>query len=160
MPNPPLPQSLKPSVLDRLIDACYEGSRAPTWYDAQGVIASVRRDLEDLLNTRQTHQGLCDGFPELENSLITFGLPDAASLLAVTPQQRLALGRRIEQIITRFEPRLKQVRVIVSDAIDPRRRVLEFAIHGRLQIEPAVDLELNAALELTTGQLSVSAGPR
>jgi type VI secretion system protein ImpF len=157
MPSPPLPQTLKPSVLDRLIDASLEGSRAPAWYDLDGVIASLRRDLEDLLNTRQTCQGLCDALPELENSLLTFGLPDAASLLAVTPQQRLQLGRRIEQIVSRFEPRLKQVRVVVLDPVDQRRRVLEFQIRGRLEVDPAIDLELDAALELTTGQLSVTA---
>jgi type VI secretion system protein ImpF len=157
MPSPPLPQTLKPSVLDRLIDASLEGSRAPAWYDLDGVIASLRRDLEDLLNTRQTCQGLCDALPELENSLLTFGLPDAASLLAVTPQQRLQLGRRIEQIVSRFEPRLKQVRVVVLDPVDQRRRVLEFQIRGRLEVDPAIDLELDAAIELTTGQLSVTA---
>lgn len=160
MAGPSLPRTLKPSVLDRLIDASREGSRAPTWYDLDGVIAAVERDLTDLLGTRQTHQGSCDGFPEVEQSLITYGFPDAASLLAVTPPQRAQLGRRLEQIVRRFEPRLKDIRVNVLDPPDHVERVLRFQITGRLQVEPVVDLELDGSVELTTGRINVTTAER
>jgi type VI secretion system protein ImpF len=156
MSNTPLPGSLKPSVLDRLVDASTQGSGAPAWYDLDQMTAAVERDLEDLLNTRQTHQGACDDYPEVQQSLLTYGLPDAASMIADTPQQRLQLARRIEQIVSRFEPRLKQTRVRVLDPIDHVKRVLRFQIVGRLQVEPAVDLELDASMKLTTGQLTIT----
>ncbi|MEQ8791070.1 MAG: type VI secretion system baseplate subunit TssE [Pirellulaceae bacterium] len=156
MASPSLPRSLKPSFLDRLIDVSTDDSRSAAWYDLDGIVAAVKRDLDNLLNTRQSHQGACDGFEEVQRSLITYGLPDAASMAVDTPQQRLQLARRIEAIIAQFEPRLRQVHVRIVDAPDNLRRVLQFQILGRLQIEPAVDLQLDASMELTTGQLTLT----
>ena len=40
------------------------------------MIEVVQRDLEHLLNTRQTHVGLPEAFKEVHNSIVTYGLPD------------------------------------------------------------------------------------
>ena len=82
MSNPSAKSSLLPSILDRLIEP-KEGESADLGSRGQSVREleeAVRRDLQDLLNTRRT---AIDGFPEdveLSRSLLTFGLPELIGL--------------------------------------------------------------------------------
>lgn len=148
--------NLKPSILDRLVDVSVLGPASPPWYAPNEVIEAVRRDLEALLNTRQTSQGLCDGLPEVTNSLITYGIPDASALKVFTAQERDAVARKIEESVRRFEPRLSNVKVTVLGPATRKDRVLRLHIAGRLTIEPASDIEFDAAMELTTGRISMA----
>ena len=150
-----VPANLKSSILDRLVDVSVVGPASAPWYAPAEVIDAVRRDLETLLNTRQTSQGLCEGYPEVTDSLITFGIPDASALKTFTAADREAIARRIEQSIRRFEPRLSHVKVTVLAPTTRKDRVLRLHIAGRLAIEPASDIEFDAAMELTTGRVSM-----
>ena len=73
------------------------------------MIDVVRRDLEDLLNTRLTNNDVPASFVEVSSSVVTYGLPDLSSLSADTAERRAEIGRIIERVIMRFEPRLRQV---------------------------------------------------
>ncbi len=148
--------NLKPTMLDRLVDVSLNGSAASHWYSPDQIMEAVRRDLEALLNTRQTSQGLCDGFPEVENSLITYGIPDASSLKVVTAQQRAEVARRIEESIRRFEPRLERVKVEIMQPATRKDRVLRMQVSGRLTVEPVTDIEFDGSMEVTTGQVSMA----
>ena len=53
-----------PSLLDRLIDPEADGTTFKHGYSVQQMVAAVYRDLEELLNTRQTAQD--DGVGLLE----------------------------------------------------------------------------------------------
>ena len=85
--------SLLPSILDRLIEpredeAADLGSRGQSVRELE---EAVRRDVQDLLNTRRT---AIDGFPEdaeLSRSLLTFGLPELSSFNPTVPDQRKSL---------------------------------------------------------------------
>ncbi len=154
MPATSPPDDLMPSVLDRLIIFEREPSPNQAWYDMAQLTEAVRRDVEELLNTRQTHQGLCPGLPETERSIIGYGLPDPGSLEAVTPLQCAEVVRVIESVIRRFEPRLRDVRVELAP-YDPRRRTVEFRVSARLTVEPAPDVVFDTRLELNTGRYSV-----
>ena len=48
------------------------------------MIDAVRRDLEDLLNTRRSAGRVRAAFVEVSNSVVAYGLPDLASVSAST----------------------------------------------------------------------------
>ena len=62
-------------------------------YSPKQMSEHVRRDLEDLLNTRKTGLDVPEDLTEARQSLLTYGLPDLLSLEAITPQQRAGIAR-------------------------------------------------------------------
>ena len=137
MTNPSAKSSLLPSILDRLIEpreneAADLGSRGQSVRELE---EAVRRDVQDLLNTRRT---AIDGFPddaELSRSLLTFGLPELSSFNPTVPDQRKSLQDIIERTIRQFEPRLMQVRVTSISADSGRG--LRMSVEALLKVSPA-----------------------
>jgi type VI secretion system protein ImpF len=149
-------QGLMPSLLDRLIDPDADGSAWRHGYGAQQMIEAVHRDLEDLLNTRRVLTDLPPDCAELERSIATYGMPDLTSVEAITPEQRAAIGRLLEAIIQRFEPRLKDVRAHLLEPDQAVRRAVKFHIEARLSAEPAPEVAFDTILELTTGHSTIT----
>jgi type VI secretion system protein ImpF len=148
-------QALMPSILDRLIDPESGGTAWRRGYGVEQMTEAVKRDLEELLNTRQSHMGLPEDFVELHRSVYGYGLPDLTSLNAITPQQRAGIGQVLEDVVVRFEPRLRDVRAVMVDAGDGKQRTVKFRIDARLNVDPAPEVAFETILELTTGQYSV-----
>jgi type VI secretion system protein ImpF len=151
----PSDEGLLPSVLDRLIDADSGGTAWRRGYGVEQMTAVVLRDLEDLLNTRQSHVGLPEGFAHLHRSVFSYGLPELTSLEGITPQQREAIGRVIEAVISLHEPRLRDVRATLVNDGEGKDRTVRFRVDARLCLEPAPDVAFDTVLELTTGHYSV-----
>jgi type VI secretion system protein ImpF len=87
------------------------------------------RELQSLLNTRlPVSAGSGD---EGSQSVVNYGLPDFSTLNAASPGDRTVLARLIERKITAFEPRLRQVRVVL-EMHPSRRRTLIGTLHGTL----------------------------
>ena len=152
-------QGLMPSVLDRLID---QDSAGTTWrrgYGIEQMVDAVRRDLEELLNTRQTHMGLSPEYVELNDSIIAYGLPDLTSLNAITSKDREEIGRKIETIVARFEPRLRDVRASLLNA-DLKDRTVRFRIDARLCVEPAPEVAFDTVLQISTGQYTITSSDK
>jgi type VI secretion system protein ImpF len=148
-------QALMPSILDRLIDPDSAGTAWRHGYGVDQMVEAVQRDLEDLLNTRQSHSGLPEGYEELQNSIVAYGLPELTSLHAHTAGQRAAIGRILETIVARFEPRLRDVSATMVEAGDGKERTVKFRIAARLCVDPAPEVAFDTILELTTGRYSV-----
>lgn len=148
-------QGLMPSIIDRLIDPDSGGTAWRRGYGLEQMSDAVRRDLEDLLNTRQTVEGLPPEFSETQHSIFTFGLPDLTTMKAVTPQQREEIGRVIESIVAQFEPRLKDIKATMLDPGDVKDRTVRFRIDAKLRVDPAPEVAFDTILELTTGQTQV-----
>jgi type VI secretion system protein ImpF len=148
-------QGLMPSLLDRLIDPESGGTVWQRGYDERQMTEAVQRDLEDLLNTRQTHAGLPESFTEVNHSIVAYGLPDLVSLNALTPQQRRQIGRTLEEVVTKFEPRLKDVKATLMTPKDNQETTIQFKIEARLSVDPAPEVAFDTILELTTGRYSV-----
>ena len=146
-----------PSLVDRLIDVRSQGTPDRPWYGVDEMIEAVSRDLNDLLNTRQTHQALFDGLPEVQNSLLAYGFPDITSFEAATAQQQAEIGRVIEEAVQRFEPRLKDVRAVMLDPPDGKRTLVRFRVEASLAVEPAPEVAFETTVELSTGQYEVQA---
>jgi type VI secretion system protein ImpF len=146
-------KALRPSFLDRLVDV--EMERARSFYTVEQMVAVVHRDLEDLLNTRQTHAGMPEHFRETLDSVAAYGLPDLTTLSAVTTQEREEIGRVLEAIIARFEPRLRDIHATMLDDTEPKERTIRFRIDARLALDPAPEVAFDTILELATGRYQV-----
>ncbi len=108
-------QRLTPSILDRLMTDVEGGRPLSITFDLQQMIDVVRRDLEDLLNTRRTARPSVEAFEETRTSVVAYGMPDLASVNAATESDRREVGRIIEEVIQRCEPRLRDVHAHLTE---------------------------------------------
>lgn len=147
------------SFIDRLIDLdpANPASEAPLTH-AQSVRqlkASLRRDLEWLLNTRRHPDPAGEDSPELENSLYNYGLADIAALAVHSAEDQNRLLWMIESAVATFEPRIQAARVSL-EPVAPNSRVLRFQIEGLLMLDPAPErVSFDTVLELTSGEYAV-----
>jgi len=82
--------------------------------DRDHLKASVRRELERLLNTRCSiplHR-----LGEEERSVVNYGIPDFSSLSPHNADDHALIASIVGQTIAAFEPRLRHVRVEVGPA--------------------------------------------
>ncbi|OZG73904.1 type VI secretion protein [Hahella sp. CCB-MM4] len=133
-------QKLRPSILDRLMDDRPDLKTEPEKNRHQvlnELRESVRRDLEDLLNTRFRAISAPDNMHELDISLINYGLPDLHTINFLSAEGKDEFCRTIEQHIAMFEPRFKSVRVVTLDDQWSEDTSLKFRIEAILYAEPA-----------------------
>jgi type VI secretion system protein ImpF len=147
---------LTPSILDRLIDPDTEGTLWRRGYSIEQMMETVRRDVEDLLNSHRPGTAVRDEFAETRRSVVAFGLPDLVSLYGLGGKLRGVVLQAIEETIRLFEPRLRDVRVSLLKPDDPGHGLrLELQITAKLCVDPAPEVSFVTVLELTTGQASV-----
>jgi type VI secretion system protein ImpF len=159
-------QTLRPSVLDRLIDAGSSGTPDRPGYTLRQMENAIRRDLEDLLNTRRPPEHFSEGLDEVPASVANFGLRDLAFFDTLTPERRADFAAHIKQVVTDFEPRLREVRVTVRDPAEAaedlkgefKRTAMYFHIEARLNLDPAPAVTFETVLELTKGTHQVMRG--
>jgi type VI secretion system protein ImpF len=147
-----------PSVLDRLTDPESQGTSWQRGYSPQQMMEAVRRDLEDLFNTHQADADVPEAYEEVRRSIATFGLPDLPSVTARTGGRPEEIRRLIADVVARFEPRLRDVRVVLSESESKDGRRVRFHIEARLNVEPSPEVAFETVLELATGQASIRSG--
>jgi type VI secretion system protein ImpF len=157
MPRNEVVQGLMPSILDRLIDPESAGTAIIIGYDVPKMYRAVLRDLEDLLNTRQTYRDMPAHLTEVHDSIMAYGLPDILSFDSVSTQERAQIGQSIQQVIERFEPRLREVHVSLLDPGENwTRHSVRFRVDARLAVDPAPDVAFDTVLEMASGQYRVT----
>jgi type VI secretion system protein ImpF len=118
--------------------------------------ASLRRDLEWLLNTRRIVVPPPESLVELNRSLYNYGLPDFSTYSLNSPKDRNKLVRALETAIAIFEPRLVDVKVTPVDISTTTTRVMRFQIEGLLLMDPAPEqVSFDTVLQLTSGEYQV-----
>ena len=159
MPKPDPDLAVTSSIIDRLIDLEPNLSTDPQVSRSQSVSqlkASLRRDLEWLLNTRRNPDAAPDTYEELSHSLYNYGLPDVTSLGLNSPQDKQRLLRHIEQTIEIFEPRLAGIRVHALDDTGSGSRIMRFQIDALLKMDPAPEqVFFDTVLQLNSGEYQV-----
>lgn len=136
-------KEFRPSILDRLLDDEPEVNVEADKNRHQQMKAlhnSVRRDLQNLLNTRYRIVAPPEEFRQLENSLLNYGLPDLATVNISDIEKRRNFTRLLEKILRDYEPRFKAVKVILQDNKDKTDRTLKFRIDATLYADPAPEL--------------------
>lgn len=152
-------QPLTPSLLDRLIDRDPEVQRETPKNRGQllrDLKDSVRRDLENLLNTRARPLVIPAGLKELKQSLVNHGMPDFSGMPIGSAREREALARTLQGVIRQHEPRFKRVEVRLLENAEPLDRTLRFRIEALLHAEPAPEpVVFDSLLKPTTGDFEV-----
>lgn len=139
MARPQPEQALLPSLLDRLLDPQPDQGREAHRSRTQIIRElkdSVRRDLENLLNTRPPWRLPTERWPELEVSLANYGLPDFSSANLSSDENRERYRKVIEDTLRNYEPRFVKVRVVLLDEEQSMDRTLNFRIDALLHVEP------------------------
>jgi type VI secretion system protein ImpF len=152
-------QHLIPSLLDRLLDDDPGGPREPPAARHQllrDLKQSVCRDLENLLNTRTRHVSWGAHLEELEQSLLSYGLPDFNNVNLASEADRRRFCLTLADIIRQNEPRLLSVEVHPVTDSEPLDRVLRFRIEGLLRVEPAPEpVAFDSVVKPATGNVEV-----
>lgn len=117
-------------LLNRLIDPQASSASARSQREA------IQRDLEDLLNTRWRCKSWPPQYEELEQSVVNYGIPDFTGTSFDNPLSQRDFRMIITRAISRFEPRLQNVKVSLmagADAGSAETRTLRFKIEAMLQ---------------------------
>lgn len=147
------------TVLDRLLDKEPRNQAPePPQGRAQSLRelkASLRRDLEWLLNSRRSPIEVPESFTECQRSMMVYGLPDLSSLTVQSATDQARMARGMEQAISVFEPRLTSVKVTLTPVTEGSR-MLRFVIEALLRIDPAPEhITFDTTLELNSGEYAV-----
>jgi len=152
-------RTVRPSVLDRLVDAEPELAADPhiTREESERRYRlAVQRDVEALLNTRRTMIPAPDWCPELRQSVYDFGLIDTTSIPVATKSGKDRLLTALQDAIERFEPRLARPRVRLLDAQQVRAPQLRFVVEAVLVMDPGrEDVVFDTVLEIASGEYDV-----
>lgn len=151
--------TIRLSLLDRLLDNEPDKSVEAPLDDNQKlriIQSSVRRDLEDLLNTRYRCVAWPPELTELDDSLINYGIPDFTASGLNAAQDSDILIKAIRLSISLFEPRLTEVRIerVNEEFVD---RTFRFRIEAMLLVEEKKHrVQFDSSLESATGQFAVT----
>lgn len=154
-------QPLIPSLLDRLIDhepTVSKETIASRTQVLRELKQSVRRDLENLLNTRWHCKVVPNDLEELKISLVNYGVPDFTGMNLGAALDRERYRQMLEQCIVNYEPRFKKVHVQLLD-VDSIQRTLHFRVDAILHADSA-PVTFDTAFEPSTGTFEVFGGQR
>lgn len=159
MARPTSTQPLIPSIVDRLIDFEPEKSQETEKSRSQVIKElreSVRRDLENLLNTRLPCMELSEDNIVLDGTVAYYGIPDFSGANLQSGEGRERFRLTIENAIKHNETRFKTVSVELLDDVDDLDRSLHFRIDALLNVEPAVKpIVFDSSLEPVTRNFKV-----
>ncbi|MFT4542269.1 MAG: type VI secretion system protein ImpF [Planctomycetota bacterium] len=130
---------LQPSLLDRLLDnepdKQVESARGGHQKLSE-LRASVRRDLENLLNSRRRCLSWPAELEELGRSTLGYGIPDLTGENLSSESARKNFLRQVEELIRTYEPRFKTVRVTTPESMNESDRTLRFRIDAMMFADP------------------------
>jgi len=152
-------KKLRPSILDRLLD---DEPHNQTETDKgqhqklKQLRSSVRRDLENLLNTRYRIIEPPEEYEELDRSLLNYGLPDLATVNIIDVAKKKEFTKTLESILKNYEPRFKSVNVTYLESKNSSDRTLKFRINATLYADPLPEIVVfDSTIEPVTRSVSV-----
>ena len=141
MPGPRVTQGVRAPLFDRLAanaagaaDRTADG--APRMLDREGLSASLRRELDRLLNTRTPLAA--DELGRRPRSTLDYGLPDLSLFWPNLADSEAQLAALITDTVAAFEPRLLRPRVAVERAGNERAR-LRVVVSGEIMLDGMVE---------------------
>jgi type VI secretion system protein ImpF len=155
-------QTLSYSVYDRLLGAEYDnvtiaaGDSEPNQAFTHRIIATIARDLQNLLNTRKMEMSLEDRYHHLEPSIVDYGVIDLTAVNARSDKEREKYRESVQCAIENYEPRLKNVKVNVIDNPNESSLIFHFNISAVLMVEPTpLSLQFDSVLPTDTRMFQV-----
>ncbi len=152
-------KKLRPSIIDRLFDDEPDNQNEidPGQHQRlKQLRRSVRRDLENLMNTRFRVMEPDEEYQQLDKSLLNYGLPDLATINITDLDKRKEFTSHMEKILKEFEPRFKDVNISYLDNTDNTDRTLRFRIDATLYADPSPEVVIfDSVLEPVTRSISI-----
>ncbi len=152
-------QPLLPSVLDRLMDDDPGATREPPRGRDQvlrEIKEAVRRDIENLLNTRRRLFAWSPEMKELVRSVVSYGVPDVNGAALGATEAIEEFRRLLQTVLRQYEPRFKTVEVRPLTNAEPLDRTLRFRIDALLRVDPAPEpVAFDSTLEPGAGGFAV-----
>ncbi|MCP1418438.1 type VI secretion system protein ImpF [Pseudomonas laurylsulfativorans] len=150
---------LLPSLLDRLLDdRPHQSSEASSQRlcSLADYKASIVRDLEILVNTRQSLvANELEGFVNLSGSILDYGMPDFTSRSVLDPKDRLLIQRQLEKAISVGDRRFRSVKVQLL-AQQTGQRMLTFRVDAVLRLQDVTrQVSFDAVLQVNTQEYKV-----
>lgn len=134
---------IRPSILDRLVDndptSNQDQDKSHVQY-LRDLRNSVKRDLENLMNTRFRMQTPPEQHFQLEKSLLNYGLPDLATVNIADTEKKRQFIKSLEHTLATYEPRFKTVKVVHIENKENTDRTLRFRIDATLYADPAPEI--------------------
>ena len=154
--------ALQASLIDRLNDddpgTRVEVDRGLSFDDYKRRLV---HDLSELFNTRRSPPWLDGDYPQVERSLLAYGLPDLTNFNPRNPEDRQNLVRAMERAVRQFEPRLARARIelIEAEGEDATGRDLRFRLDAILRLHPRpVAVSFDTVLQSVTNKFDVREG--
>jgi len=99
---------------------------------------SVARDLGWLLNTKRFLDIDLEGLKEVRTSILNYGMPDFSPTSWRNDRELASIARTIEDLLRRFEPRLRpgSVKVTAQKPVDADDMRPHFRIDAVLHVDP------------------------
>jgi type VI secretion system protein ImpF len=153
-------KKLRASILDRLLDND-PGNNMEKDTDQHHKLRqlrdSVRRDLENMLNTRFRVIAPDSECTELQRSLLNYGLPDLATINIFDKLKRQEFISHLETLLTDFEPRFKSVKISFMENKNTADKTLRFKIDAVLYADPSPEIVVfDSTLEPVTRTVNVA----
>ncbi len=152
-------KKLRASILDRLLDdepQISVDADTNKYHKLKNLRNSVRRDLENLLNTRHRIIEPAEELGQLELSLLNYGLPDLATVNMSDIDKKQQFIDSFESILRDYEPRFKSVKVSLQDNTDKLDRTVRFRIDATLYADPYPEvIVFDSVLEPVTRSINV-----
>jgi len=152
-------KKLRPSILDRLID---NDPNTAVEIDIdqhqklKQLRQSVRRDLENLFNTRFRMLEPDSHYTEVNKSILNYGLPDLATVNISDKMKRKVFIEKLESLLIEFEPRFKSIKVSYQENTDTLDRTLRFRINATLYADPSPEVVIfDSVLEPVTRTVNI-----
>jgi type VI secretion system protein ImpF len=138
MVGPRATQGVRAPLFDRLAAPAEAGSgrRPPRVLDRDGVLASIGRELDRLLNTRTPLDA--DALGRRPRGTLDYGLPDLSLFWPFDADSQTRLAGLIAGTVAAFEPRLKNPRVTVERVGNERSR-LRATVTGAFALDGIVE---------------------
>ena len=142
------------SLLDRLIDDSVDGGAdAPNFIRLK---EGLRRDLEDVLNTRRRFLRPPKSLGELDQSLLSYGLSDFTNEELNSFTFRQDFTDEVREVLRRLEPRITVYDVQLLDNADALDRRLRFRITGMAHLgDEREDLAFDSYVDPIEGAIVV-----
>ncbi|MBM3994736.1 MAG: type VI secretion system baseplate subunit TssE [Planctomycetes bacterium] len=142
--------TLRPSIVDRLCDPESRGTVAQPGYTIEQMARAIEADLDRLLNTRSNDTSKAKQYRLLYN-VMGYGLPDLAELSRLVEKDPENICRAIEEKIARYEPRLRDVKVIIGEG-DGNRLKIHLRLRAVLAVDPAPEIAFEKTFDMSSGQ--------
>lgn len=157
-------KKLRPSIIDRLMDKDPNNNvdmDRDQHQQLKDLRNSVRRDLENLLNTRYRIREPDERFSQLKKSIVNYGLPDLATVNMSDKTKLRGFINHLESIIIEFEPRFKSVKISYIENPDSLDCSIRFRIDATLFADPSPEVVIfDSVLEPVTRMVHVKEAGR